>query len=73
MRELRACDAGDGTSYAARLDSGLRAALSGDRTWLTAAATAVLDEAGGRLWEGHRAAGEVSADAAPRDGRRAGG
>ncbi|MFC5178038.1 nucleotidyltransferase domain-containing protein [Nocardioides taihuensis] len=73
VRELRACDARDGTSYAARLDSGLRAALSGDRTWLTAAATAVLDGAGGRLWEGHRAGGEVRADGAPRDGRPAGG
>jgi hypothetical protein len=69
VRELRVCDARDGTSYAERLDSGLRAALSGDRTWLTAAATAILDEAGGRLWEGHRAGGEVSADGVPRDVR----
>ena len=73
VRELRACDARTGTSYADRLDSGLRAALSGDPTWLAAAARAVLDDAGGRLWEGHRAGGEVSADGKPRGDRLDGG
>lgn len=58
-RELLAFDLEAGTTWTSRLDHALRRALEGDSTELEHAATAVLDEAGGRLWEGYYQAARV--------------
>ena len=59
VRELAAYDADAGTSYAPRLDAGLRAALDGDTGPLAGVAEEVLAGCGGRLWAGYRAGGDV--------------
>lgn len=59
VRELRAYDAARGTTYTQRLTDGLRAALDGDVDPLVGACDDVLGQHGGRLFEGHRVAGEA--------------
>jgi len=56
VRELEALDADQGSSYAARLGDGLRAALTGDPIVLTEIADEALGPVGGRLRDGYRAA-----------------
>jgi len=58
-REVEALDADLGTSYAPRLDTGLRATLAGDPSSLTSVADDVLDRVGGRLWAGYAASAEL--------------
>ena len=58
VRELAAYDVDAGTSYAPRLDAGLRAALDGDTGPLVGVADEVLARCGGRLWAGYRAGGD---------------
>ena len=57
LRELRAYDAQEGTSYADRLLAGLGAAAAGDADPLARVCQDVLDRHGGRLFEGHRLGG----------------
>ena len=59
VREVEALDADLGTSYAPRLDTGLRATLAGDPSSLTSVADDVLDRVGGRLWAGYAASAEL--------------
>lgn len=59
VRELRAYDADCGTTYTQRLTDALRAAIDGDAGPLTQVCDEVLEQHGGRLFEGHRLAGEA--------------
>jgi hypothetical protein len=52
LREVEAYDDAHGTRFAGQLHIGLHAALDGDSAPLIAVADDVLDQVGGRLWEG---------------------
>ncbi len=62
VRELRRFDDAETTTYVADLLGGLRASIAGDPQRLITTCDRILDQFGGRLFEGHRLDGETRAD-----------